>query len=176
MISVIIPARDEEEKLLRTLFALAPLAAEGFIADVIVADCGSQDATLSVADAAGCAIIENCLDRGAAIGQGVELARKQWLLGLRPGDIPDEAVGLATRRHITEAGPAGAKLAAALLAPPAGAGLMRRAALASMFDMFGQTMPRFRRVLAPRTDAAALTATGGFWRGIRLKARIEGSG
>jgi glycosyltransferase involved in cell wall biosynthesis len=173
MISVIIPVRDEEEKLLRTLAALAPLAAQGFFADVVVADCGSLDATLRVADAAGCAIVENCGDRCSAIGQAILLARKGWLLGLLPGDIPDEALAIAARQHIAQTELAGTAPAAAFLALPAGAGVMRRAALASMFEKFGRAGPHIRRVLAPRGDAPLLAATGERWRGVRLKVRIE---
>jgi glycosyltransferase involved in cell wall biosynthesis len=156
MITVVIPVRDQEEPLLRTLAALAPLAAQGIVADVVVADCGSRDATLSVADAAGCAIVENCADRASAIRAAVGLARKPWLLLLAAGDIPDAGLAAAAREHIARTDLTGQPRAAAFLSLPAGAGVLRRAALALGFDMFGHSAPQARRVLAPRAEAHLL--------------------
>ncbi|MFI5015511.1 MAG: glycosyltransferase [Hyphomicrobiales bacterium] len=173
MISVIIPVRDEEERLVRSLAALVPLAAEGLVADVVIADCGSRDATLRVANAAGCAILENCRDRGSAIAAAVAMARKSWLLLLAAGDIPDEEVAMAARDHIALTERAGAPRAGAFLALPAGAGVLRRAALSLAFDVFGHAAPGHRRVLAPREEASVLAVTHERWRGVRLKARIR---
>ncbi|SDR62356.1 hypothetical protein SAMN05444161_0356 [Rhizobiales bacterium GAS191] len=172
MITVIIPVRDQEEALLRTLAALAPLAAQGVVADVVVADCGSRDATLAVADAAGCAIIEDCADRPSAIRAAVGLARKPWLLLLAAGDIPDAELAAAAREHIAQAGLSGLPRAAAILSLPAGASFMRRAALALGFDMLGHSAPQARRVLAPRAEAHLLAPGKRRWPGARLKARL----
>jgi len=177
MISVIIPVRDEEEALLATLAALAPLAAQGLVADVVVADCGSRDATLAVADAAGCTIIEACADRASAIRAAVGRARKPWLLVLAAGDVPDEGFATAARQHIAEADHSGARRAAAFLSLPAGAGLLRRAALALRFDMLGHSAPQARRVLVPRAEAHLVEAQPKarghhLWRGARLRARL----
>ena len=54
MISVIIPTRESERVLVPTLAALVPGAPAGLIAEVIVADAASHDATAEVADIAGC--------------------------------------------------------------------------------------------------------------------------
>jgi len=177
MITVIIPVRDEEERLLRSLAALAPLAADGLVADVVVADCGSRDQSLVVADAAGCAIIENCPDRAAAIAGAIAVARKGWLLLLAAGDLADAAVAGAARDHVLACETAGAARPAAYLALPAAAGALRRAWLGRRFDALGAVPPALRRLLAPRqqaelTLAEPALAAPGRWRGARLRARI----
>src|SRR4029078_4449959 len=54
MLSAIISTQNSERTLLPTLSALVPAAAAGLLAEVIVADAGSRDATAEVADIAGC--------------------------------------------------------------------------------------------------------------------------
>ena len=54
MLSVIIPTRNSERPLVPTLAALVPGATTGLIAEVLIADGGSQDDTAAVADVAGC--------------------------------------------------------------------------------------------------------------------------
>jgi hypothetical protein len=172
MISAIIIARDEEERLLRTLAALAPFAARGIVADVVVADLGSRDATLAVAEAAGCAIVENCADRPSALRAAVAMARKPWLISLRPGDLPGEAMAAAAHAHLVEAELSGRRRPAAFLAP-AGMGRLRRALAAGLFDLAGFSPSAARRVLVPREATAALLAVRSVWGGVRLRARID---
>ncbi len=96
---------------------------DGVVADVIVADRGSRDAVSAVADAAGCAFVADCPDMGAAVERAAVLARKDWLLGLMAGDIVDEAMASALRRHVAEAERMGARPGdAAFLALPGNAG------------------------------------------------------
>ena len=102
MITVIFIVRNAEEPLLRSLAALAPFAAEGLIGDVVVADLGSRDATLAVAEAAGCKIVAKCATNGAALERAVKLARKDWLLVLEAGDTPDRGVATSLRDHIVQ--------------------------------------------------------------------------
>jgi len=175
MISVLICACDEEARLVRSLAALAPLAVRGLVADVIIADCGSRNATLAIADAAGCAIIEACRDRVTAVGRAAGLARKEWLLGLVSGDLPDDALAIAARRHMARTESAGAPRAAALLALAAARGQLRRTTIALAFDLFGVSSPQARRVLAPRAEAHLLGAAGRVWRGARLRERVVSS-
>src|SRR5438034_1001987 len=54
MLSAIIATHESERTLVRTLAALVPGAATGLLAEVIVADAGSCDATAEVADIADC--------------------------------------------------------------------------------------------------------------------------
>lgn len=87
MISAILVTRDNEIDL---AFALAPLvsaAVEGVLREVIVVDGGSRDATLAVADAAGCKI-----SRGAgreALIEAAGDAKSDWLLFLSPLSVLD---------------------------------------------------------------------------------------
>jgi hypothetical protein len=176
MISVIIPVRDSEERLALSLAALAPLALQGLIADVVVADQGSRDATLKVADATGCAILEPCGDLDASIERAAGLARKDWLLGLLPGDLPDETVAKAALSHIAQSERTGTPSPAAYLALPTNSGALRRAARCLAFDMSGHAPGHCRRVLAPRAEARLLSDPLTRWRGTRMKERITVSG
>jgi hypothetical protein len=171
MISVIIVTRDEEEPLLRTLAALAPLAAGGLIADVVVADLGSRDATLAVAEAAGCGLVAACTSKASALGRAVGLARKDWLLVLEAGDMPDAGVATSLRDHIARGAQAPHALAFLALLP--GAGRWRRAMLHPVFDAFGVAPRRAIRLFVPRRDAGLLATTPRRWRGARTRARIE---
>jgi hypothetical protein len=174
MISVILVAQDEEERLVRSLAALVPLAAEGVVADVVLADLGSRDATVAIADAAGCTTVQASGDIGSAIGQAAAVARKDWLLALLPGDVPDRELSLAAQRHVALIG-RGPK-SAALLALPGTGGSLHRALLSLAFDAFGYSAPHRRRILAPRAEVLRLAANGRLWRGARLKARIARGG
>ena len=54
MLTAVIATHESERPLVRTLAALVPGATAGLIAEVIVADANSSDATAEVADIAGC--------------------------------------------------------------------------------------------------------------------------
>jgi glycosyltransferase involved in cell wall biosynthesis len=54
MLSAIISTRNSELSLVPTLSALVPASAAGILAEVVIADGGSRDATAEVADIAGC--------------------------------------------------------------------------------------------------------------------------
>ncbi len=171
MMSVIFAVRNAEEPLLRSLAALAPFATEGLIGDVVVADLGSRDATLAVAEAAGCTLIEACASRAMALERAVKLARKDWLLGLEAGDIPDAGVATSLRDHMARH--AKAPLALALLALPPSAGGWRRGLLGPIFDASGVSPRQAIRLLLPRRDAELFASRHSRWRGPRSRARIE---
>lgn len=80
MISVVIPTLDAERNLGRTLSALVPAAVDGLVREVIVADGGSKDATLKIADEAGAAIVTSDRGRGTQLKAGAASARFPWLL------------------------------------------------------------------------------------------------
>ena len=171
MITVIFIARDEEEPLLRSLAALAPLAAEGLIGDVIVADLFSRDATGAVAEAAGCTLVENCANERAALERAVKLARKEWLLALKPGDTPGAPVAASLRDHIARY--AQTRLPLAFLALSTDAGWGKCALLGKLFDVFGFAARDSLRLLVPRGEADLLSKVAGHWRGARSRAPIE---
>jgi len=82
MISVIIPTRDAEATLAPTLAALIPAAVDGIVREVIVADGGSVDRTLTIAENAGVEIVETAPGRGLQLRAGAQRARFPWLLFL----------------------------------------------------------------------------------------------
>src|SRR6201988_4073462 len=57
MLSVVIATHDSERLLVRTLAALVPGATAGLISEVLVADAGSRDDTVAVAEVAGCSFM-----------------------------------------------------------------------------------------------------------------------
>jgi glycosyltransferase involved in cell wall biosynthesis len=91
MISAIIPTLNDARRLTATLAALAPAAMDGFVREVIVADGGSTDGTLEVAEDAGADVVTTGLAEALAV------ARQPWLLILAPGSRPQ--VGWETAAH-----------------------------------------------------------------------------
>jgi glycosyltransferase involved in cell wall biosynthesis len=118
MLSVVIATQDCERKLLATLTALVGGAAGGLVREVIIADAGSRDATLAIADDAGCRLITAAAGRGAGLRAGAEAARAAWLLFLQPGIVPDagwvdEASRFMEHSEITAAAPRAASFRSA---------------------------------------------------------------
>lgn len=85
MLSVVIPTRNHERRLVPTLASLVPGAADGLVREVIVADGGSTDATAEVADLAGCEFLRGAGERGARLDAAARGAKGPWLLFLEPG-------------------------------------------------------------------------------------------
>src|SRR5688500_10395272 len=77
IISVVIPALDEEAAIGAAIASVAGEADE-----VIVADGGSRDRTRAVAEAAGARVVETPRGRGAQLLEGARLARGEWLVFL----------------------------------------------------------------------------------------------
>jgi glycosyltransferase involved in cell wall biosynthesis len=100
VLSVIIPTLDCERALVPTLAALVAGATDGLISEVLLADGGSHDDTVLVADVAGCKFLR--LDRalGERLRAAAAAARGPWLLFLRPGVILDTPWISETRRFI----------------------------------------------------------------------------
>jgi glycosyltransferase involved in cell wall biosynthesis len=84
MISVVIPVTNAERLLPRCFDSLIGAAVRGVVREVIVADGGSSDGTLMIADAAGAHIVRAKGSRGALLAEGARAARSDWLLFLRP--------------------------------------------------------------------------------------------
>tara|TARA_R110002020_G_scaffold86731_9_gene214129 strand:+ start:485 stop:1000 length:516 start_codon:yes stop_codon:yes gene_type:complete len=83
MISVLIECKDQEKALAVTLAALVHGAVEGLVAEVVILDRGSRDATAQLADAAGCRFLED-----PDLRDVVRSARADWLLLIEPGARP----------------------------------------------------------------------------------------
>jgi glycosyltransferase involved in cell wall biosynthesis len=90
MLSVVIPTQNDERALVSTLAALVPAAAEGVVRDVIVADVGSTDATLEVADLAGCDAIRENGSRSDGLNAAARGSKGPWLMFLQPGVMLEE--------------------------------------------------------------------------------------
>jgi glycosyltransferase involved in cell wall biosynthesis len=84
MISVVIPTLNAERKLPRCFDGLITAAVRGVVREVIVADGGSSDETLVIADAAGAHVEHAPKGRSACLIAGVAVARSDWLLFLYP--------------------------------------------------------------------------------------------
>ena len=89
LISVVIPTLNEEARLRECLAALAPAAIDGLVKEVIVADGGSEDRTLEIADSFGAVIIDAPAGRGGQLKAGADIARGNWLLFLHGDTVLD---------------------------------------------------------------------------------------
>ena len=84
MISVVIPAHNSQSALPRCFDGLIGATVRGLVKDVVVADGGSADATLTIADAAGCHVTRAGRSRASQLMAGAAAARADWLLFLLP--------------------------------------------------------------------------------------------
>lgn len=82
MISVVIPTLNAETSLVRTLSSLLEAAMRGLVRDVVIADGGSTDLTLAIAEDAGCTIVKADAARGGLMDAGARAAKGPWLLFL----------------------------------------------------------------------------------------------
>jgi hypothetical protein len=89
MLSAIIATRESERSLVPTLNALFPGVMGGLLAEVIVADAGSRDATREVADIAGCTFLSSDAPLGGRLRGAVAASRGGWLLFLPAGSVLD---------------------------------------------------------------------------------------
>jgi hypothetical protein len=105
MLTVIIPTLNSERTLVPTLAMLVQGAMSGLVREVMLADGGSTDATLEIADNAGCTLASAA---GASVTLGGRLkaaaaaARAPWLLFLRPGTVLEMTWLDETARFIDE--------------------------------------------------------------------------
>lgn len=100
MISVVIATQDNAAALSETLAGLVGAAVDGMVREVIVADGGSTDATLEIADDAGARILRTTPDRRLA--EGCAVARSDWLLILPPGRRPAEGWEAVAAAHLAK--------------------------------------------------------------------------
>ncbi|MGE0626465.1 MAG: TIGR04283 family arsenosugar biosynthesis glycosyltransferase [Hyphomicrobiaceae bacterium] len=89
MITAVIPTLNAEVGLSETLSALVPAAVEGLVRQVVIADGGSCDRTLAIADGAGADIVGSEPGRGTQLRAGVATARYPWLLFLHADTVLD---------------------------------------------------------------------------------------
>ncbi|MCL4765644.1 MAG: TIGR04283 family arsenosugar biosynthesis glycosyltransferase [Hyphomicrobiaceae bacterium] len=87
MISVVIPTLNAGCVLAPALSALIPAMVDGLVREVIVADAGSTDCTLEIAEAAGTEIVRSEPGRGSQLIAGAQRARFPWLLFLHADSV-----------------------------------------------------------------------------------------
>src|SRR5258708_31589577 len=108
MLSVIIPTFNSERMLVPTLAMLISGAMSGVVREVTVADGGSTDATLQVADAAGCEGAVSSPPPRPPLHAAAAAARSPWLVVFRAGAVPHANRAEGAGRFLPEAGTSGA--------------------------------------------------------------------
>ena len=114
MLSVIIPTLNNERVLVPTLAMLVSGAMSGIVREVTIVDGGSTDATLEIADVAGCAVLAPSGPLGGRLHAAAAAARSPWLMFLRAGTVLDATWLDETARFIEDADLPGAPRAAAV--------------------------------------------------------------
>nr|WP_174822858.1 glycosyltransferase [Ruegeria arenilitoris] len=84
-ISIVIPTFDSQTELARSLMTLMEGLHAGLIRELVIADGGSTDHTLRIADEAGARIVAGAGSRTAQLRVGCDAAVGDWLLIIRPG-------------------------------------------------------------------------------------------
>ncbi len=138
MVSIVIATFNDERRLGGTLAALIQAMVDGLVKQVIVADSGSTDATLAIADDAGATLVEG------GLSQGCMAARGPWLLILDAGARLHPGWEKVAYTHMIQS-----PGTAAWIAPPGGFGGWRGLLV---------TSPVVIGVLAPKAVLPALAA------------------
>lgn len=107
MISVVIATHNDERTLGQTLASFVPAAVDGLVREVVLADAGSTDDTLKIADDAGARIVTAEGGAEARLAEGCKAARSDWLLILE-ASVPaphgwEGAAGRHMERHAGKA-------------------------------------------------------------------------
>lgn len=87
MITALIRVTHGPEALAVTLSALVPAVAAGLVADAVVLLAVADDAIDRVVEEAGATLV---LSRALSWSEGAKRARREWLLCLDDGDLPQE--------------------------------------------------------------------------------------
>jgi glycosyltransferase involved in cell wall biosynthesis len=100
MISVVIATQDDARTLGQTLASLVPAAVDGLVREAILADAGSADDTLAIAEDAGARVVRCAGPAEARLLEGCRAARADWLLILEASVSAPHGWEDAARRHI----------------------------------------------------------------------------
>jgi glycosyltransferase involved in cell wall biosynthesis len=136
MISAIVSTLNDERRLGATLSSLVPAAMDAFVREVIVADAGSGDQTLEIAEDAGAKVTKG----PNAFQDALQQARQPWLLIVPAGALLDGGWQAVAEAHIADA---------------AAAARLRSGASRPWFA-FGPGAPRRQGLLIMRTQCLAV--------------------
>lgn len=162
MVTALILSRGGIEPLAVTLAALVPAVADGLVADAVVISPAAEEEAALVADGVGAAhcVLRDGEDPWAG---GAALARRDWLICLEAGDVPEAGWMPPVERFV------------ALAPGPRLGRLGRRSAPAAMTAM-RETLVGTRRPAPGHVLHRALLGPAGFrqrLRPARIAARIE---
>ena len=100
MISVVIATDNDERTLGQALASLVPAAVDALVREVILADAGSADETLSIAEDAGARVVQAQGAAEARIAEACRAARSDWLLILEASVPAPHGWEPAARQHM----------------------------------------------------------------------------
>ncbi|MBO6897662.1 MAG: TIGR04283 family arsenosugar biosynthesis glycosyltransferase [Shimia sp.] len=99
-VSVVIPTLNEQAGLPACLGALFEGVSAGMIRELIVADGGSEDDTLQIAEDAGAKVVTCAASRGGQMRTGAEKAQGEWLLFVHADTVLSDGWSAATEAHL----------------------------------------------------------------------------
>ena len=101
-LSVIIPTLNAKDELPMCLGALYEGVSAGLLRELIVADGGSDDGTLEIADDAGAEIVPCAASRGGQLRAGASKAQGKWLLFVHADTVLRKGWTSAIEAHLSE--------------------------------------------------------------------------
>jgi glycosyltransferase involved in cell wall biosynthesis len=100
MLTVVIPTLDSARTLGPCLSSLVPAAVDGLVREVVLADGGSTDDTLAMAEDCGARVVSVRGDLGGQLAAGCVSPRGDWLLVLEPDALLVEGWRDAVERQL----------------------------------------------------------------------------
>ncbi len=103
MISVVIPTLNAEARLAACLDALGPVGSGKLVGQIVIADGGSTDRTIEIAERFGATVVTAPAGRGGQLRAGAEIARGDWFLFLHADTVLDARWARDAAAHIKNA-------------------------------------------------------------------------
>lgn len=100
MITVVIPTHDSARLIGPCLSSLVTAAVDGLVREVVLADGGSTDGTLDIAEDCGARVVTDGADVGARLAAACDRPRGDWLMLLEPDAILPEGWRLVIEKQI----------------------------------------------------------------------------